>query len=238
MDDQRPRVGRERDDAGRRTRGARHLREAGTSVPAHDCRHGAHEHGPRGAAHGWRRTTCAGPGAGARAPDAAGRSAGGRGLRAGNTCAYGRPADRIFRSSRREFAAHPQAPNATISHERWGRRRLSVRARAISWWDGRSSPRRIRGRRPRPLSRNSISKTPNTQPPTPKTSSWELGVGSWELALGRSCAARRASYFAVMMKWPRRFIMKHASVISMQSGSSSPLLIASIRSAPIPRLTR
>ena len=45
-------------------------------------------------------------------------------------------------------------------------------------------------------------------------------------------------YFAVMMKCPRRFIAKHGSVISMQSGSSSPLLIASIRSAAIPRLTR
>ena len=33
-----------------------------------------------------------------------------------------------------------------------------------------------------------------------------------------------------MMKCPRRFIAKHGSVISVQSGSSSPLLIASIRS--------
>ena len=48
----------------------------------------------------------------------------------------------------------------------------------------------------------------------------------------------RGRYLPVMMKCPRRFIMKHASVISMQSGSSSPLLMASIRSAPIPRLTR
>ena len=45
-------------------------------------------------------------------------------------------------------------------------------------------------------------------------------------------------YFAVMMKWPRRFCDQQASFSSVQNGASLPLLTASTRSAPTPRLTR
>lgn len=51
-------------------------------------------------------------------------------------------------------------------------------------------------------------------------------------------ATRREDYFAVMMKWPRRFCAQHSSVFSVQNGASSPLLIVRIRSAATPRLTR
>ena len=45
-------------------------------------------------------------------------------------------------------------------------------------------------------------------------------------------------YFAVMMKWPRRFWDQHASVSSLQKGCSLPLLTVLIRLAAMPRLTR
>jgi hypothetical protein len=43
-------------------------------------------------------------------------------------------------------------------------------------------------------------------------------------------------YFAVMMKWPRRFCCQQASVSSEQTGCSSPLLTFVIRSVAMPRL--
>ena len=47
-----------------------------------------------------------------------------------------------------------------------------------------------------------------------------------------------AAYLATTTKWPRRLRAQHASVSSVQSGDSSPLLSTTRRSAAMPRLTR
>ena len=45
------------------------------------------------------------------------------------------------------------------------------------------------------------------------------------------------AYFAVTMKWPRRFLDQQLSSLSEQNGDSSPLLTVLTRLTGIPKLT-
>ena len=125
-----------------------------------------------------------------------------------------------------------------------GPAKRSGRERAIWWWAAPSSPppildapRRASSKKSRQSSKRQTGEQDVVHSPATRSSVPRSSVhGPRSIPDPRiPDPGSRNSYFAVMMKWPRRFRAKQPSVSSVQSGDSSPLLITSMRSAAMPR---